>query len=107
MFTIHINKVTPFYDKTPKSWLKTEVEDTRQTGVKRHIMEHITDQNNSQDEFETDEEIEDSIEAPLDPKADPFIPAELNHETADTGKAKTGSTEGKKRSKLLGGENRK
>jgi len=38
-FSVHIDKVKPFYDKTPKSWLRTEDEDTRQTEVKRRIIE--------------------------------------------------------------------
>jgi len=92
-FTVHTDKVKPFYDETPKSWLKTKVEDTQRTEVKRRIMEENADRNNSPDEFETEEELEDSVEAHLDPDADPPPPADLNSEQANTGKAKTGSTE--------------
>jgi len=92
-FTVHIDKVKPFYDKTPKSWLKPEDKDIQQTEVKRRIVEDSVDQNDSQDEFETEEELGDSDEAYPDPSADPSPSAEANSKKARTGKAKTGSVE--------------
>jgi len=92
-FTVHIDKVKPFCDKTPKPWLETEVENMRQTEVKRRIVEDNTDLNNSPDEFDSEEELEDSIKVYLDPNAEPLPSAELNSKQANTGKAETGSTE--------------